>query len=455
MNMKFHSSRPEPFQTSEKVKLLFLDIVCLAVCFLVAYFFRFGKVDFHVLLNSTTLIFSFSVLALFYVFGSYDLSENSRAQIVVRHLLAVVPSIVLVVFVAFLFYVDRAGVRGRGVLFGAVILFALISIVPRLLIWKVIQRIQKNQKWLFLISPQLKDSLASELKARGLYAQCEFLQVTEGAFAEVLNRMKENWSALVLALVDEDKLLIDKKLGHELMEARFRNLPIVDLAKFYEKSFQKVPADFLGHQWFILNDGFNLVTALSQIRMKRLTDLMLSFGLLCLVWPVMIFVAVLIKLDSRGPIFYRQIRTGFKGRNFEVMKFRSMRTDAEKNGAVWAQANDSRVTRMGQFIRLTRIDELPQLFNVFRGEMSFIGPRPERPEFDQMLEKEIPHYALRYLVRPGITGWAQVMYPYGASVEDAKQKLEYDLYYIKNYRLWLDFIIVLRTIKIVLFRKGR
>jgi exopolysaccharide biosynthesis polyprenyl glycosylphosphotransferase len=184
-------------------------------------------------------------------------------------------------------------------------------------------------------------------------------------------------------------------------------------------------------------------------------DLGLSFSLLCLVWPLMILVTVLIKLESKGPALYKQMRTGFKGRPFEVLKFRSMRQDAEADGAVWAKENDNRVTRIGKWIRLTRIDELPQLFNVFRGEMSFIGPRPERPEFDQMLEKEIPYYSMRYLVRPGITGWAQVMYPYGASVEDAKQKLEYDLYYIKNHRFWLDFIIVLRTVKIVLFRKGR
>lgn len=455
MNMKFHSSRPEPFQTSEKVKLLFLDMACLAICFVIAYFIRFGRFDFDILLDSTTLIFSFFVIAMFYVFGSYDLAENSRGQIILRHLFAVIPSILFVVFIAFVFYKDMAGVRGRGVLLGASLAFAVISLMPRLLICKVIQRIQAGQKWLFLVSQKLRDSLVLELQQRGLFARCEFLIANPEGLAQISRRLQENWSALVLALDDQDKMFVEKNYGHELMEARFANLGILDLTNFYERSFQKVPANYLGHQWFILNDGFNLVTAPAQIRLKRLMDLLLSFGLLCFVWPMMLVVTLLIRLDSPGPILYRQNRTGFKGRNFQVLKFRSMRTDAEKSGAVWAQTNDTRITRIGKWIRLTRIDELPQLLNVFRGEMSFIGPRPERPEFDQMLEKEIPYYALRYLVRPGITGWAQVMYPYGASVEDAKQKLEYDLYYIKNHRLWLDVIIVLRTVKIVLFRKGR
>lgn len=453
--MTFHSSRPDPFQTSEKVKLLFLDLVCLCVCFLSIYFFRFNEWSLSVLLDPTTLIFAFSVIALFYVFGSYDLLENSRGQIIVRHLAAVIPSILFVVFIAFIFYKERSGVRGRGVLLGSALLFAFISVVPRLVIWKVLQQIQATQKWLFLVSYSLKESLESELKKRGFFPRCEFVVLKTRDLTEFQSRLEDSWSALVLALNEDDKLLVEKDLGLKLMEARFNNLGIFDLARFYERSLQKVPSDYLGHQWFIFNDGFNLVTAPTQIRLKRLMDLVLSFGLLSLVWPLMLIVALLIKIDSSGPVLYKQVRTGFRGRNFFVLKFRSMRTDAEAKGAVWAQSQDPRVTRIGKWIRLTRIDELPQLFNVFRGEMSFIGPRPERPEFDSMLEKEIPYYSLRYLVRPGITGWAQVMYPYGASVEDAKQKLEYDLYYIKNFRPWLDFIIVLRTIKIVLFGKGR
>jgi lipopolysaccharide/colanic/teichoic acid biosynthesis glycosyltransferase len=169
----------------------------------------------------------------------------------------------------------------------------------------------------------------------------------------------------------------------------------------------------------------------------------------------MLITAVLIRLESSGGAIYKQVRTGKDGKDFTIFKFRSMRSDAEKNGAQWASQNDSRVTRIGNFIRKTRIDELPQLFNILRGTMSFIGPRPERPEFNRSLEKELSFYNLRHIVQPGLTGWAQVLYPYGASLEDAKEKLQYDLFYIKNYSLWMDISIVLKTITVVVFGRGR
>jgi lipopolysaccharide/colanic/teichoic acid biosynthesis glycosyltransferase len=169
----------------------------------------------------------------------------------------------------------------------------------------------------------------------------------------------------------------------------------------------------------------------------------------------MLLVALAIKLDSPGPIFYSQQRTGLNGKTFKVHKFRSMYQDAEKRGVQWAQERDPRITRVGYWLRLMRIDELPQVWNVVKGEMSLIGPRPERPQFDAQLKEAIPYYDIRYLVKPGITGWAQVLYPYGASIEDAYEKLSYDLYYIKNYSIWLDIAIFFKTIRVVLLGKGR
>jgi lipopolysaccharide/colanic/teichoic acid biosynthesis glycosyltransferase len=169
----------------------------------------------------------------------------------------------------------------------------------------------------------------------------------------------------------------------------------------------------------------------------------------------MVIVGFIIRLDSPGPIFYSQLRTGLYGKPFRVYKFRSMYQDAEKRGAQWASQRDPRITKVGHWLRVLRIDELPQIINVLRGEMSLIGPRPERPEFDVKLKEAIPYYEMRYLVKPGITGWAQVLYPYGASLEDAYEKLSYDLYYIKNYSLFLDMVIVLKTIRVVLLGKGR
>jgi exopolysaccharide biosynthesis polyprenyl glycosylphosphotransferase len=188
--------------------------------------------------------------------------------------------------------------------------------------------------------------------------------------------------------------------------------------------------------------------------LKRGFDILVASLLLLAAAPFLLVVAVAIKLDSKGPLFYRQERTGLAGSTFHLWKFRSMRTDAEKDGAVWARANDDRVTRVGRFIRKTRIDEIPQVFNVLMGEMSFVGPRPERPIFVEQLKQQIPFYGLREAVKPGLTGWAQIRYPYGASVEDARNKLEFDLYYVKNGSLFLDVGIIFHTVRHVLLGRG-
>jgi exopolysaccharide biosynthesis polyprenyl glycosylphosphotransferase len=188
---------------------------------------------------------------------------------------------------------------------------------------------------------------------------------------------------------------------------------------------------------------------------KRAMDITFSLTLLIATLPLLIILSILIKLDSRGPVFYRQARVGLRGQVFSIYKFRSMVVDAEsKSGAKWAQAGDPRVTRIGRFIRRTRIDEIPQVLNVLKGEMSFVGPRPERPEFVKELAKEIRFYNERHRTKPGLTGWAQINYPYGASVKDANEKLKYDLYYLKNRSILLDIFIMLQTLRIVVFGEG-
>ena len=187
---------------------------------------------------------------------------------------------------------------------------------------------------------------------------------------------------------------------------------------------------------------------------KRAFDLAAATALLILLAPVSALTALLVRLDSPGPILYRQKRIGAGGRTFEILKFRSMTTDAEKDGAAWAAKNDARITRVGRVIRKLRIDEIPQAVNVIRGDMSFVGPRPERPEFVKILEREIPNYHLRHVVRPGITGWAQVKYEYGASIEDARIKMQYDMHYIEHFSLWRDFVILLMTVRVALFGIG-
>jgi sugar transferase (PEP-CTERM system associated) len=239
----------------------------------------------------------------------------------------------------------------------------------------------------------------------------------------------------------------------ELIECRVSGVPITDLAGMYERVRGEVPIESLKASWLIYGQGF----AQGGLRtfVKRTFDLLASAALLVPTLPLMLVTALAVRLESPGPVIYRQERVGRGGRPFTCLKFRSMRADAEADGkARWAGANDDRVTRIGRFIRKTRIDELPQLVNVLRGEMSFVGPRPERPNFVAELKKTIPYYDLRHSVKPGITGWAQVRYSYGASVEDARKKLQFDLYYVKNHSLFLDLLILVETVRVVLFREG-
>lgn len=240
----------------------------------------------------------------------------------------------------------------------------------------------------------------------------------------------------------------------ELVVCKLNGIEVVDILTFFEREVGQIRVDFMEPRWLIFSEGFKQ-SALGD-HVKRLFDLISSFILLLVASPFMLLTIVAIKIEEglSAPIFYHQVRVGQNGSHFKVFKFRSMRTDAESNGAVWATKTDSRVTRVGAFIRKTRIDELPQIYNALNGTMSFVGPRPERPEFVKTLAEEIPYYHDRHLVKPGITGWAQLMYPYGASVKDAYQKQLYDLYYIKNRSIFLDFLILLQTVEIVLFGKG-
>lgn len=238
----------------------------------------------------------------------------------------------------------------------------------------------------------------------------------------------------------------------ELLDCRVRGIPVTDLSAFYEKVRGEVPVETLKASWLIYGSGFEQGSVRTLI--KRAFDMATASVLFVAALPVMIVTALAIKLDSPGPVIYRQVRTGRAGRPFTLLKFRSMHVDAERNGAQWAQRGDARVTRVGGVIRKLRIDELPQIVNVLRGEMSFVGPRPERPEFVAKLKEQIPFYDLRHSVKPGLTGWAQVRYSYGASVEDARTKLQFDLYYVKNHSLFLDILILFETVRVVLFREG-
>lgn len=245
----------------------------------------------------------------------------------------------------------------------------------------------------------------------------------------------------------------DKLPYHDLIECKLAGAEVTDLPTFYEREHCRLPIDWVSAGWLVFGEGFR---SNRPDRIARSAfDIALGLLLLLLTFPIMLVTALAILIDDGGPILYRQKRVGMSGKPFDILKFRSMTTDAEKNSkAVWAQVGDSRVTRVGRIIRRLRIDELPQVFNVLRGEMSVVGPRPERPTFVDELLTLIPYYSVRHSVKPGITGWAQVRFPYAASVNDAAQKLEYDLYYVKNRSLFLDMLIGIETVGVVVWGNG-
>jgi sugar transferase (PEP-CTERM system associated) len=256
-------------------------------------------------------------------------------------------------------------------------------------------------------------------------------------------------SEVVLALEERRNALPLK----DLLRIKTAGVHVNDFSSFMERETGRVDLDTLNPSWLIFSDGFSSGRALSSIA-KRAFDIVASGILLLYLSPLIVVFALLVKLDSRGPAFFRQVRVGLYGEPFTLVKLRSMRTDAEAEGARWAERDDPRITRLGKFIRKVRIDELPQLWTVLTGRMSFVGPRPEVPKFVDSLEDQLPYFAERHMVKPGITGWAQINYPYGASTEDARRKLEYDLYYAKNYTPFLDLLILLQTLRVILWPEG-
>tara|TARA_Y100000589_G_scaffold323021_1_gene356923 strand:+ start:1129 stop:2337 length:1209 start_codon:yes stop_codon:yes gene_type:complete len=254
-------------------------------------------------------------------------------------------------------------------------------------------------------------------------------------------------------IVDEEQNLLGDKNIKLLFDLKNKGIKFIKISNWCEKYLNRFPSELIKLN-DIIDGQFSYDEYSIKGRLKRIAETLVSIFILLLSFPILILASLLIKIEDGGPIFYTQSRTGFEGKIFKIIKLRTMIINAEKNGEQWSSKNDKRITNIGNILRKLRIDELPQLLLVISGEMSLIGPRPERPNIDNFLRKEIPNYDLRYSIKPGISGWAQVNYPYGASLEDSKYKLSYDLYYIKNFSIFLDFMILLKTIKLVLNGKG-
>ena len=371
------------------------------------------------------------------------------------------------VILTLVFYVAPDLYFGRGVL---VLVFGIAAagiLAARVIFFKTSELRFLESRILFLGSGALAKECSDLAAGNTSYHKYDIAGYISIPSEEVcvpmdnLLKVREGESLASLAVahnVEEIVVSVQNRRGgfpiKELLDCKLQGIKVTDAATFFERESCQIRVDSLQPSWLVFGGGFD--QSFMRTFMKRAFDLICSAIILLATFPVMLLTALLIYLEDRAPIFYSQERVGKDGQTFKVLKFRSMRNDAEKGGKPqWAAQNDPRVTRVGNFIRKTRIDELPQILNVFKGEMSFVGPRPERPYFVEQLIEVVPFYNVRHSIKPGITGWAQVRYGYGASADDALQKLQYDLYYVKNNSLFLDILILIDTLKVVLFRSGR
>ena len=438
----------------EKFLLLFCDVASFFLAIGVAQYLRKLNPDIH-LYGSIYVLLPLSILLTTnYIFDLYKIESQIReVSTFGRMILSVIFAGLLISFSVYLLGVERfiGDYFGRGVLLGTMTGFTILGTGHRFLMSRFFQNIRTKRNYLVLSTEKEFQLLMKENE--NLKSKEQFTFLDESAWTTLSLKVRE---ASYVGIIINSEILQKKTLTKELMKLRLDGIRIFDIHNFFENIWFKIPIINLKDQWFAMENGFDLIHSPLSLRIKRMIDIVLSLTLLILLAPLMLLIGVLIKIHDFGPVIYSQIRTGEKGKAFTIYKFRSMKVSAEEKDKVkWASEHDPRITRVGKILRLIRMDELPQLWNVFKGNMSFIGPRPERPEFNRILEKEIPYYNLRHLVKPGITGWAQVFYPYGASKEDALEKLQYDFYYIKNYSLLLDFSVLIKTVRVVLMGKGR
>ena len=451
--------------------LIIGDIVGLLVCFSLALKMRVAES-----LNwQTPVLYALIAMYLFglYLTDTYKLNRQfSGVRLSERAVLGILAAVSVVtsgIYITGLW--GSEPIVGRGVLTISAGLFTIWAVISRMTADRWLKANLQISRFLILGNNQKAEEFGRE--HRKYNSRTEFVAFSDTQLGnnsssdesnskndrtvlKTISRIsawkQQYWSGI---LIDGAERNLSESMIRELMDMRLKGVYVYSIADFCEQFWQKIPPAYIQDDWFAFTSGFNILHNRIKAKLKQAIDIVVAAVMLVVSLPITIAVAIAIKFNSPGPIFYSQVRTGLNGKKFRVHKFRSMYQDAEARGIQWAQEKDPRITPVGSFIRMTRIDELPQIWNVLKGDMSLVGPRPERPEFDLELRKEIPYYDVRYLVKPGITGWAQVCYPYGASVEDAYQKVAYDLYYIKNYSLFLDFAIALKTLRVIVLGKGR
>lgn len=446
--------------------LFIIDALLLYLCIGIVHYFRLYQwvsIDF-------SLVFVVLVtLGGLYVVNVYHFAPRDQAlQHAVRTFVGVLISGAMVAaFVYVTKSTESTTVLWRGNLPLSMFVFALVAMSVRYIGSVLKSKHGRQPLWLVLGQGPSVDNLRRDYTGSGLEGDIKEISGSEHPVESIEVNLEEGevvvygsknaqlHQGAVTGLILAPNIEVPEALATQLMHIRLRGIPVLELWDFYERTLLKVPVLELKDRWFALAQGFSLLHHDVALKIKRLLDLFISALGLVILSPLYLLIIILVPMTSKGPAFYNQIRCGVNNQKFLLHKFRTMIENAETDGVRWAQPDDERITGLGRVLRKMRLDELPQLWNVLVGQMSFIGPRPERPDFVRQLMKDIPYYELRHLVKPGITGWAQVKYPYGSSMEDAKNKLEFDLYYIKNYSLALDLYILLRTIRVVFSRTGR
>lgn len=459
--------KPSRFN-ARMVLLIFAEAMLLFGGLIIAVYVRLGAIDAEDALIERNGFYKAALatvfcLASFYLFDLYDfVVMHDRRELVLRLLQALGLAWVAL---ALIFYAMPTVMIGRGVSLISLPLALLLMVGWRLGIHWVLGHPELGERILIVGSGDFAVEIARETLGRpdagfrvvgfvdsdpALVGKSLINPKVIGLTSELASLVRsENIDRIVVAIGDRRGQFPTQEL---LRLSLSGDVSIEESASFYERLTGRVLLDMIRPSWLIFSSRGRRARINELVRTIMHRAVALFGAILSL--PIVVVTAILIKIESRGPVLYKQERVGKNGRVFTLMKFRSMRTDAEKDGPVWAQTSDNRMTRVGRIIRKIRVDEIPQFWNILRGEMSFVGPRPERPHFIAQLAQEIEYYEQRHLIAPGLTGWAQIKYPYGASVEDARQKLQYDLYYIKNQSISLDATIMFETVKTILLGRG-
>lgn len=447
----------------------FCELLLLAISLTLATYARYAHnpdelAEFTVHLPERSLVFATVIIIGMVALGQYQSHiRMTRFGLLARQFVAFVLGGVLLVVG---YYVIPQAYVGRGVLAIALSLGFVLVFAIRVLFLHLVEVEALKRRVLILGAGQRASQIHNQMRRRtdrrGFFVVGYIPHANETLAIPEDHLIRPNVSLPMLVQreqIDEVVVGVDDRRGHmpmdDLLECRQMGVTITDLTSFFERESGRLQLTILDPSWLVFSGGFN-GTPLRQLS-KRCFDLVAASVMLLVLWPLMLLEALAICVESgiNQPVLYRQERVGAHGRTFLLLKFRSMRTDAERDGvARWAAKNDDRVTRVGRISRKLRIDELPQLWNVLKGDMSIVGPRPERPQFVADLATQIRYYGLRHSMKPGLAGWAQLSYPYGATVEEAAEKLKYDLFYVKNHNLLLDLLILIQTVEVVLFGRG-